>query len=342
MQIVIQHEHSAGQVFTHQCVYIDSITPIDSSLFTGKDDQALCGSQLHETYRSVLGAVAWTALTRAELDVYEQALQRRAHAPRIIDCKRLNVMIRHMKRHRCGFKRIILQHPLKLIAPVDAAFKAQPEGATGLALRGLAATLCEDKVAGKQLHGDSKKANLVDFIVRRQMRVVRSTFSAEFNGSVDSINQMLLLQCILHPIYCGTAQSPERMIDLFEKGLVYPPLDICVDAKAVYDAIAASDVCALAECSLEFHLISARHRMTHGLIRKFCWVDTGDMLADGVTKGGIDPLLLHRVSNDCVYERKQLAICHNKVGLASSILQHDPAGEVGFEHRIEPKEVDDQ
>ena len=66
--------------------------------------------------------------------------------------------------------------------------------------------------------------------------------------------------------------------------------------------------------------------MSHGLVRKFYWVDARDMSADGLTKCGIDRLLFHRVSNDCVYEAKQLAICHNKVGLASSSPPHDPSG----------------
>ena len=127
------------------------------------------------------------------------------------------------------------------------------------------------------------------------------------------------------------------MIDLLEKGFVYPPLDICVDAKAVYDAIGASDACEPAGCSLKLHRVSAGDRMTHGWIRKLYWVDTRDMLADCLTKGGIDRLLLHKVSNDCVYERKQLAISHNKVGLPSSSLR-DSAGEVGLEHHIEPVE----
>ena len=32
----IQHESSSGGIFTHQYVYIDSITPIDAGLFVGK------------------------------------------------------------------------------------------------------------------------------------------------------------------------------------------------------------------------------------------------------------------------------------------------------------------
>lgn len=102
----IQHESASGNVFTHRYVYIDSITPIDVGLFIGKEEEALCDTEVHDAYRSVLGAITWTVLTRAELAVYVQALQRRAHAPRMKDCKRLNIVIRHMKRHRCCLKSI--------------------------------------------------------------------------------------------------------------------------------------------------------------------------------------------------------------------------------------------
>ena len=77
----MQHEHSSGAVFTHQCVYIGSITPIDTLLLIGNGGEELCDSRLRGAYRSVFGAVACIALTRAELAVYVQVLQRRAHAP---------------------------------------------------------------------------------------------------------------------------------------------------------------------------------------------------------------------------------------------------------------------
>ena len=94
LHIGIQHEHSRGCVFTHQYVYVGSISPIKSEIVGGKDDDALCDGPCREAYRSVLGAVAWTVLTKAELAVYVQALQRRAHAPRVSDCKRLSLVIR--------------------------------------------------------------------------------------------------------------------------------------------------------------------------------------------------------------------------------------------------------
>ena len=112
LHIGIQHEHSPGVVFTRQYVYVDSIQPIRSELHQGKDDEALCDGPCRGAYRSVLGVVAWTALTRAELAVYVQALQRRAHAPRVADCKRFNMVIRYMKKHKCGLKSVRFKHKL--------------------------------------------------------------------------------------------------------------------------------------------------------------------------------------------------------------------------------------
>ena len=96
---------------------------------------------VHCLLSSVLGAVAWIVLTRAELAVYVQALQRRAHAPRVTDCERLDLVIRYMKKYKCGLKFISLKHPLKLFGFIDVPFKAQPAEPTGLALRGLAVIL---------------------------------------------------------------------------------------------------------------------------------------------------------------------------------------------------------
>ena len=144
-------------------------------------------------------------------------------------------------------------------------------------------------------------ANLLDFVIRRQRRVVRSTFSAELNGLVDSVESMLLLQCTLHQIYCGTEATAQQLVDLLEHGRLYPPVDMCVDAQAVYDALTATDICDPAESSLKLHLISIRDRLQQGIIRMLYWIDTRSMVADGLTKGGIDRRLLHELSENCRY-----------------------------------------
>lgn len=117
------------------------------------------------------------------------------------------------------------------------------------------------------------------------------------------------------------------MIDLFERGTMHPPLDLCVGARAVYDAIAAPNACELVECSLELHLISVRDRMTHGLVRKLYWVDARDLLVDGPTNGGIDRFLLRRVSDDCLYEATKLAISRCNAGSVTNSLATQEAVE---------------
>ena len=52
--------------------------------------------------------------------------------------------------------------------------------------------------------------------------------------------------------------------------------------------------------------------METGVIRRLHWVDTRDMLADGLTKGGIDRELLHNVSNNCSFKSKHEAFTHSK------------------------------
>ena len=80
----------------------------------------------------------------------------------------------------------------------------------------------------------------------------------------------------------------------------------------MYDAVAATDTCEPAESSLKLHLLSVRNRMEIGVIRRLHWVDTRDMLADGLTKGGIDRELLHNVSNNSSFVIKHEALTHSK------------------------------
>ena len=188
-----------------------------------------------------------------------------------------------------------------MVGFIDVAFKAEPDEPTGLALRGLAITLQEDAKNNDQPPSVGGLANLADFTVGRQRRVVRSTFGAELHGLVDSVEQLLLLQITSHHIYTyiyiyiyilrytPVAGGYDRSCRT--RGL-YPSLDVAVDAKVVFDIVAATVACDPQGCSFKLHLISLRDRLTQGIIRRMHWVDTRDMLADGLAKGGLDRALL--------------------------------------------------
>ena len=239
-------------------------------------------------------------LTRVDLAVFVQALQRRAHRPRVVDCKRLNTVVRYARRKRVG----IFYGPLNTRNCVvtvfsDAAFKAVPEESSGLALRGCVILLAETsdgRVGTAQLLSPDGNCHLLEFVCRRQRRVVRSTYSAELNGLIDSVEITLLVQFLLHQLFVGTSQSYAQLARAQESGQLKPPVRAATDARAVFDSVKAPDVCEPQECSLKLHLLALRDKVHRGTIESLFWSDTRDMLADGLTKGSVNRTALQTVA----------------------------------------------
>ena len=276
---------------------------------------------------SLLGGLAWLVLTRVDLAVYVQALQRRAHSPRVVDFKRLNTVVRYSRRKRVG----IFYGPLdmsKLCITVfsDAAFKAVPEESSGLALRGCVILLAE---ANKdELLSPKGNCHMLEYVCRRQRRVVRSTYSAELNGLIDSVEVTMLVQFLLHQLYYGTHQSSSQLARAQESGQLRPPVKAATDARAVFDSVAAPDICEPQESSLKLHLLSLRDKVFYRTIDSLFWADTRDMLADGLTKGSVNRLAL------------QLVAEHGKCVLTKEVKQYTaPTG--GSEQRPRSGDEDD-
>ena len=292
MHTGIRHIHKPGRLECHQYEYIEALRPMAIPGLKGVSPDKEVGNDLHGLYMSLLGGCAWCVLTRADAAVYIQALQRRAHQPRYVDCRRLNVVVRYMQRTKVSIVYEKIAEPIRILGFSDSAFKAQEEESTGLALRSLVVCLVPE--SSKLAHNG--KCHLLDFVVRRLKRVVRSTFSAELNALIDGIETMLLTQLILHQIYCGCQETPEQLIHRLEHGGLYPPIDVCLDANAVFDAIAAKDTATPLEASLKLHILSIKAKVLAGTLRTVGWLDTREMVADGLNKGSVSRSQLLSVS----------------------------------------------
>ena len=79
----------------------------------------------------------------------------------------------------------------------------------------------------------------------------------------------------------------------YESGKLLFPLELSIDAKAVFDSIAVHDFNMPSEATLVNHLHSIREQVRDGRISRLWWIDTRDMVADGLNKGGLprDPIL---------------------------------------------------
>ena len=130
---------------------------------------------------------------------------------------------------------------------------------------------------------------------------MRSTFAAEINGVIDSMEAGTLVQMALHDIFVGDGGSPEAMLKTLEGGGLYPPQDMTVDARSVYDACASQDAGKPSEESLLLHVLAIRSWLESKRLRALFWEDTREMLADGLTKGGVDRTLLNRACNNGHY-----------------------------------------
>ena len=308
----VEHERSEEGIYCHQKKYAAEKLKAITLEKNATDDKGPVTEELHTKYSEQLGKVAWMVLTRADDAIYIQSLQRRNHNPRYSDIKRLNAVIRHMQRKPLGiWCPMIRTENVRILGFTDSAFKAQEDENTALALRGLAALIASDDKREQQKGvieiGTDHDIHLMEWIVRRLKRVVRSTFAAELNALIDTIESLLLLQLILHQCYCGTDEDAEQLIIKLEAGKLYPPIDVFVDAKSVSDAISANELCTPQESSLKVHLIAIRDRLQRGLLRSISWTDTRDMLADALTKGGINRDMIQSAMQG------RLRMCHDTV-----------------------------
>ena len=305
----IEHKQDDDGVYAHQTKYAEQLKPMPLEGLKDKQAEDLVDDAHTTMYMSLLGGVAWMVLTRSDISVYVQALQRRAQTPRKEDCKRLNVVCRYIKRRPRGlrYRKFRKGIPQALICFSDAAFKALVEESSGLALRGCCILIAE--TGDDELTTGEGLCHLIEFICGRQRRVVRSTYSAELNGLIDSIEKAILVQILFHQIWCGCDQSVAVMATLQEEGKLQPPIKGCVDAKAVFDSIKASDVCEPAESSLKLHLLAIRDKLVAGILQQLFWADTRDMLADGLTKGSVNRAALQLAQEDGRFKLQFPVVC---------------------------------
>ena len=121
-----------GDIRTHQNHYIPRLSAF--ALPKNVDLESNCSEGDLAAYISVLGGVAWIANTRADVAVFVGAFQCVAKCLKYIDLKRLNTVLKLIKKHPVTtiFKR--LTGALRVVAISDSAFKRQDE--SPLACRG--------------------------------------------------------------------------------------------------------------------------------------------------------------------------------------------------------------
>ena len=79
-------------------------------------------------------------------------------------------------------------------------------------------------------------------------------------------------------------------------------VDGCIDARSVFDSVTAEIVKTPYDKHLLLHALAMREHLDAGRLRKLIWIDTVDMVSDGLTKGSIDREALIRLSEKGEWE----------------------------------------
>ena len=293
------------EVEMHQRPYAQHLRQICLDSVATQPPDTPVDADLKGCFATLLGGAAWMTLTATPIAVYVSYLQRHLKAPTVKHLKDLNRLVQWIVTHPQSLWYRPLTPPLRLVAVSDSSFSA---GDTqGLVMRGclllLMGTDRADECWRRDVPADRRGAcpggrcQVVDWYARKQPHVCRSTFAAELHGALDAHGQALIVQHLLTEIMQGPA-SPSELARLQSAGQLKPPLHVCIDARSVYDAITAPRFSTPADRTMAIHVLAFREFVRDGLVHTLWWIDTVDMLADGMTKGAVDRRALIAISSD--------------------------------------------
>jgi hypothetical protein len=301
----IIHEQQADRsIVCHQNHYCKGLHPVCmATVDISKPETPLTPSQ-HSDFLSLLGGLSWLNQTRLDCCIYTQALQRAAQKPTVAHLVRLNCVVRWVKRKPATLLYAKLQGEIKVLDISDAAFRREDK--SGLAMRGAVIAISESHSSHP-----GGRVQIIDWYSRRQRRVVRSTFGAELNALVDSLEVAKLLAFALAEIRCPKADL--TMLRGMEESGEFPiAIEACIDCKSIYDALATEDTKTPSEASLIMILLQCKESLRSGLIRKIWWIDTRDMAADALNKGLVARSALLMLSSTGVWNLLHPALGHSE------------------------------
>ena len=200
---------------------------------------------------------------------------------------------------------------LRLIS--DAAFKKEEE--SGHSMRGACFIRCLGNTQAAM--SASAPGHLLEWVARQQRRVTRATFTSELQGACDTMDKGFLLLQILDEFQTGRVSAAESLARREHGGWAIPAC-LYIDALSVHAAVTATFVKTPADNGVLVHCLYLRELLDHGVLFAFCWQDTRDMLADGLTKGVVERLALHMAMSGKIIQRHEVKFWRPKHLLAKA------------------------
>eukprot|EP00971_Amphidinium_carterae_P039991 785004-Amphidinium_carterae.4 len=293
------------------------IAAIKRCPLAGKSDHELPEHERRQ-FLSSLMTLAYATLTRVDILPFVTALQRACSHPTYLHVHRLNKLIQYVQKNPKTIDYVALPGGFldRVVVYSDSAFAA--EGANARSQRGCV-VLRVRTADWPPTPGVAVQCHLIDWSCTSQRKVTRSTYSSELFAATDAVDSGILVREILREMHTGQV-GPEWAKHACESPAAVPvKMSVLIDAQSVYDSICSPHSRVPAEKSQLLNVAWLRELVANGTIHSLEWVDTRDMIADGLTKGCIQRDALDGVMSGKVemqHPCKSMSL--SKLGKASS------------------------
>ena len=281
----VDQDPSTMAIKTHQNHYVAALKPIPLTHIPRADDDKDATTDMHGPYMSLLGAIGWTVIGRADHCVYVAALQRHAKQPKNKHLRALNAVLTYLKAHPTHLLYQRLTGPLALVAVADSAYRREEheDHAEGLAMKGamfaLRSMAASDGPGGRWM--------LLEWYSRKQRHVTRNTWSSELFAVVDAADFLMVLGSVFYEIVHGVVPSARDLVKLREGDHSPLPMQVCTDGMSLLTALENIVAKIPTEASTLHHVQWLQELTRTRVLDAAFWVDTRDMIADGMTKGSV-------------------------------------------------------
>ena len=217
-------------------------------------------------------------------------------APRAADVLNLSRVLKYLKVKPLELVYRKVDGPWSIVAISDSSFKGEDQEHTAVR-SGIIALMSRD---GLRL--GTNKVQIIECVSKKQSKVCRSTYAAELHSALDRMGLAMIVSSAMTEILTGVKSAAE-LVQIQEGGKQALKLFLILDAKSVVSG-AISEEPKSTDQSVFLHLLKLREFLGHA-IHAIGWVDTRDMISDGLNKGIIKRDALRKLA-----QTGEWNICH--------------------------------